>query len=150
MKTKRGKSKNDKAAMQVAAEIRALGYVVPGSKLLIMRDQPMEQETAGGIILREEAQARPLKGTIIALGQGIMKCPEDYDLDGIDVLMRATFSKFEGHKESIALLDGDVVEVEFLTAADLYLVWIDGGVEESETGSMEGVADGALGDGFDV
>ena len=137
MKTKRGKSKSEKDARRVAAEIEALGYIVPGSKVLIIRDETMEQKSEGGIIMREEAQARPLKGTIIALGQGIRKDPATYDLDGINVLMRATFSKYEGHKESIALLDGDTVEVEFLTSADLYLIWIDAGVEESETGQVE-------------
>ena len=137
MKTKRGKSRADKDAWQVAAEVKALGYIVPGSKVLIIRDLPMEQTSTGGIILREEAQARPLKGTIIGLGKGIEKDPANYDLDGIDVLMRATFSKYEGHKESIALLDGDTVEVEFLTGLDLYLIWVDSGLEESETGEIE-------------
>lgn len=137
MQTKRGTSKDNKDAARVAAEIEALGYIVPGSKLLIIRDETMEQESSGGIILREEAQARPLKGTIIALGMGIRKDAAAYDLDGINVLMRATFSKYEGHKEAIALLDGDVVEVEFLTSPDLYLIWTDAGVEESETGQAE-------------
>lgn len=137
MKTKRGKSKANKDARRVAAEVEALGYIVPGSKVLIIRDDVMEQTSSGGIILRKEAQARPLKGTIIGLGQGILKDPATYDLDGISVLMRATFSKYEGHKESIALLDGDTVEVEFLTAADLYLIWVDSGLEESETGAIE-------------
>jgi co-chaperonin GroES (HSP10) len=141
MKTKRGTSRDEKDARRVAAEIEALGYIVPGSKLLIIRDETMEQVTDGGLILREEAQARPLKGTIIALGMGIRKDPADYDLDGIEVLMRATFSKYEGHKEAIALLDGDVVEVEFLTAPDLYLIWVDAGVEESETGQAEEAVD---------
>ncbi len=123
--------------MQVAAEVKALGYIVPGSKVLIMRDGAMEQEADMGITLRKEAQMRPLKGTIIGLGQGILKDPSVYDLDGIEVLMRATFSKYEGHKELITLRNGDAVEVEFLTAADLYLIWVDAGKEESETGEME-------------
>lgn len=137
MKTKRGKSKANKDARRVAAEVEALQYIVPGSKVLIIRDEAMEQTSTGGIILREEAQARPLKGTIIGLGQGILRDPATYDLDGIYVGMRATFSKYEGHKESIALLDGDTVEVEFLTSADLYLIWVDSGLEESETGEIE-------------
>lgn len=148
MKTKRGRSKSGKDAFQVAAEVDALGYIVPGSKVLIIRDLAMEQESTGGIILREEAQARPLKGTIIGLGKGIMKDPANYDLDGIHVLARATFSKYEGHKENIALLGGDTVEVEFLTAADLYLLWIDAGVEESETGEIAGM--GVDAEGLDV
>lgn len=132
MKTKRGRSRNLKDAKQIAAEIAALGYIVPGSKVLILRDETMEQRSEEGIVLREEAQARPLKGTILALGQGIEKGPEEYDLDGIDVLMRATFSKYEGHIENITLLGDDTVGVEFLTAADLYLIWVDSGLEESE------------------
>lgn len=137
MKTKRGKSRLGKDAMQVAAEVKALGYIVPGSKVLIIRDLATEQTMDMGIKLREEAQMTPLKGTIIGLGLGIEKDPERYDLDDITVLMRATFSKYEGHMESIALLGGDTVKVEFLTAVDLYLLWVDAGKEESETGEVE-------------
>ncbi len=123
METKPKTSKHGKSAFNVGIEIGGMGYIVPGSKVVIMRDETAEQTSDGGIILREESQMRPLKGTIIALGQGIVKHPEEYDMDGVKVGMRATFSKYEGHHELISLMDGDSVEVEFMTAADLFLLW---------------------------
>lgn len=140
MQTRRKTSKGGKSALQIGAEIKALGYVVPGSKVLILRDEAMEQQSEGGIILREESQQHPLKGTILGLGIGIEKDPAKYDLDGIEPLMRCTFTKYEGHVEEILLLDGDTVLVEFMTALDLYLFWVDQG--EGQEASEREESDG--------
>lgn len=136
MQTERQTSKHGLNATQIAAQLKALGYFVPGSKVLVLRDLAVEQVSDGGIIIGESTQKKPLKGTILALGTGIQKDPAAYDMDGVtDVApgsLRATFSKYEGHVEIVTLLDGDIVPVEFMTAADLYLLWVDQGKEASE------------------
>jgi len=126
MKTKRCTSFKGKGATEVCAQLTAMGYIIPGAKIMVMRDQPVEQITEGGIIATlQQDEKIPQKGTIVGIGQGVLNDPSGYDVVGLELLMRSTFSKYGGHKENISLLDGDSVVVEFMHATDLYLIWVD-------------------------
>lgn len=126
MKTKRRRSANGKDAMQIAAEFEALKYIVPGAKIMVLQDEPVEQISAMGIVAARADDVKiPLKGTIIGIGQGVEKDPKGYDVEGIQKLMRVNFTKYGGQATTIALMDGDTVDVITVHASDLYLMWLD-------------------------
>jgi chaperonin GroES len=108
-------------AMDVAAQLEAQGFVLYGARVAFVRD-PEEEKTASGLILPDQARARPLRGTVVMVGRGA-EVDEEGNSVGIRVGDRATFSKYFNTLFELPLINGDKVYVEVVTLNDVYIGW---------------------------
>ena len=105
-----------KAATDAATQIAAQGFELLGDKVAIIRD-PCDTRV-GLIVLTDETETRPLRGTLVSIGDGVTTKRE------LNIGDRATFSKYFNVLLELPLVNGkDSVMVEVVHQNDLYFVW---------------------------
>jgi co-chaperonin GroES (HSP10) len=111
-------------ALKKAAEIEACGYHIADKKIGIIRDTG-DEVSKGGIIIPDDAKNVPLSGTIVMIGETIMRDQAEENKLGLGQLRLGqwvTFSKYHGALHRLALPSGDL-EIEVMHAADIYIMW---------------------------
>ena len=91
-----------------AKNIRPLGDRV------LVKPEPMEQKTAGGILLPDNAtKEKPMCGTVVAIGPGRRVSEEGkrVAIEGIEVGSRVFYSKYAGNEITLHFGDEDVLVV---------------------------------------
>lgn len=104
-----------KEALQTAADIEARGFKLRPGKIAIIRDDA-EEVTAGGIIIVDEAQRKPMSGTVVMVG-------DLTSVGSISLSDWVTVSKYFGVTHRIRTGDGFDLEVEIIHEDDVYIVW---------------------------
>jgi chaperonin GroES len=102
--------------MEIAAKMEAQGFQLIGERIAVIRDEA-ETRTKSGIYLSEAETLRPIRGTIVAVG----------DLAAQDgsfrVGDRITFEKYRGILHELPLFDGTKQEVEVFSSSSVYFIW---------------------------
>ena len=113
-------------AIAVAAELAAMKYRFPFDRIILLRDDPIGK-SAGGIILPDTAKRKPVKGTIVALGENLhgdseFQSDAALNLGQIAVLDRILFTKY--NPMLVELLDskGTIMELDVMHPMDIYVV----------------------------
>ena len=108
--------------LAIAAQLEALGYILRENRVAVIRDEGDAQ--IGSIIIPEASKEKPLSGTLIAIGTGIKQDMREKGADsryaGLELGDWLTFSKYDGTRFRIPLMDGDTIDVEVLHGFDIY------------------------------
>jgi chaperonin GroES len=91
--------------------------IKPLNDRIVVEPAPKEEKTAGGIILPDAAQEKPLKGTVIAVGPG--KRLDNGSLATVDVSVGDTvlYGKYSGTEVTIDGKDLVILRAEDVLAA---------------------------------
>ena len=92
-----------------------------GPRLGVVRDEP-DEESKGGIIIPDEAKAKPIRGRVVMVGLGVDEKDQDSPCFGLRLGDHVTFSKYNGIMFDIDPGDGgDEAHIECFHASDLYI-----------------------------
>ena len=91
--------------------------IKPLNDRIVVEPAPKEEKSAGGIILPDAAQEKPLKGTVIAVGPG--KRLDNGSLATVDVSVGDTvlYGKYSGTEVTIDGKDLVILRAEDVLAA---------------------------------
>lgn len=92
-----------------------------GPRLGIVRDEA-DDTSRGGIIIPDEAKAKPIRGRVILIGLGVDEKDQDSPCYGLRLGDHVTFSKYNGIMFDVDPADGgEPIDIEAFHASDLYL-----------------------------
>lgn len=108
--------------LAIAAQMEALGYILRENRVAVIRDEGDTQ--IGRIIIPDASTEKPLSGVLVAIGTGIQQDMIEKGTAsryaGLALGDWLTFSKYDGTKFRIPLMDGETIDVEVLHGFDIY------------------------------
>lgn len=108
--------------LAIAAQMEAMGYILRENRVAVVRD--LGDQMVGSIIVPDQAKEKPLSGIVVSIGAGIRQDQaqngEVSRYHGLEIGDWLTFSKYDGIRFRIPLMDGDSVDVEVLHGFDIY------------------------------
>jgi co-chaperonin GroES (HSP10) len=125
---------DEKDHMRIAAEFAHLQYKLFRNRVGVIRDDETEQ--IGSIILSDGIKKQ--SGTVVLVGEGVKSDPE---LTGVRIGDRILFNKYEPLLVSLPLIDGTEQPVVVMHAADLYVGWVEPGLEKVFNDEREKLGD---------
>jgi co-chaperonin GroES (HSP10) len=99
-------------AVDVAARLLAQEFLLLDDRIAVIRD-PEEQEK-NGIIIPEQSRNKPIRGTVVMVG--------DLVQHDIEVGDRVAFTKYRPTRFQLPLIEGEA-QVEVMHVADVYIRW---------------------------
>ena len=120
MSTNEQKKKHSDFVLDVIAGLEAMGIVVYGERIAVIRDP--EEEMIGSIIVPDSAQKKEPRGTVVAHGLGIAELDTSRTA-GMHVGDRIMYTKYNPIEFIITLPDGEKAKLEVMHVSDLYLGW---------------------------
>ena len=107
-----GTSENfDKEAVSMSLNMKPLGDRV------IVKPDPAEEKTAAGLLIAKDAQEKPQRGTVVAVGEGKLDKNGNLVKPGVVEGESVLYSKYGGTEVSV-----DEEELIILRADDIYAV----------------------------
>lgn len=100
-------------AVDVAAMLLAQGFLLLDDRVAVIRDP--EAEEISGIIIPEQARNKPIRGTVVMVGEAVVS--------DVTVGDRVAFTKYRPTRFQLPLMDGKNVQVEVMHVADVYIRW---------------------------
>lgn len=119
---------NKKKYDAVMSSIKTEGYILFGPRVLVLRDDPVK-ETAGGLVIPDQAQTTEKSGTVLALGQGYMEAGEKEYTKGVEVGMHILFNTYDGVAVNIPTRTEGTIVCQMLHVGNLYI-----GMKNKEVG----------------
>jgi len=112
-----------KDAIELAAELQAMTYEIIGERVGVLADEA--EEKIGSIIIPETSKIRPIRGTIVVLGQALVNPDAETKRKyaGVDIGKRVTFNKYLNIVQKVKRMDGSDLEIIVLHASDIYFCW---------------------------
>lgn len=105
--------------LRKAMEAQHIGCA--GPRIVVLRDDS-EKESAGGIIIPDQAQIKKRKGTVLRIGDGVGHVASEYQVTNLAVGDRVSFNAYDGVEHDI---DTDLGELPVLVThiRNVYLYW---------------------------
>ena len=114
------KKDHESFVLDVIAGLQAMGIVVYGERIAVVRDP--EVEKIGSLYVPEEGKRKEPRGTVVAHGIGLAEM-EASRTAGLGVGDRVMYTKYNPIDFFITLPDGQEARLELMHVSDLYLGW---------------------------
>lgn len=103
--------------IRIVAELTVMKYRFHRERIVTFPDKRIEK-SAGGLHIPDEAQGKPAKGTVVAIGSDV-----DQEKEKLALLDRVLFTKYT--PILITLLDsgGEEMQLEVMHPTDVYVSW---------------------------
>lgn len=118
MESRQTSSEHRQRCVQIAAELE-VGYNFPHERIIVVQD-PAADTTPGGILIPDQAKVKPIRGTIVAFGQGI---DEESGLGNMQPLDIVLYTKYNPLMIRLDDSGGEPMELLVLHPRDVYVTW---------------------------